>query len=109
MVNRITTFLALAAIWLMPQLSTGQHSHHLGCGTSSADQELIKERMFENRRNKADLLNAFSQAVATRSTNDSTWWVPVVLHMFSGSNGTGTHSVARVRNERCYFKENYGD
>jgi hypothetical protein len=109
MVNRITTFFALTAIWLMPQLSTGQHSHHLGCGTSSADQELIKERMFENRRNKADLLNAFSQAVANRTTNDSTMWVPVVFHMCSRSNGTGQRSDAWVLNEMCYFNENFAD
>ena len=109
MVNRITTFFALTVIWLMPQLSIGQHNHHLGCGTSSADQELIKERMFENRRNKAELLNAFSQAVANRSTNDSTLWVPVVFHMCSRSNGTGQRSDAWVLNEMCYFNENFAD
>ncbi len=109
MVNRITLFLALATMWITPQLATAQHLNHPGCGTTLADQELIKERMFENRRNKSDLLAAFDLALATRTTNDSTLWVPVVFHMCAKADGTGQQSDAWVLREMCYFNENYAD
>jgi hypothetical protein len=109
MVNRITLIFAMAVIWAFPKAITAQHQHHAGCGTTFQDQELIKERLFENRRNKAELLAAFDAARANRSANDSTLWVPVVFHMCSRSDGTGQRDDNWVLQEMCYFNQNFAD
>lgn len=108
MVSRITLFAAILTLWIAPGQISAQHTH-LGCGTTAEDQEMIKERLFENRRNREALMAQWEATKSTRSVDDNTMWVPVVFHMCSKSDGTGQQFDSWVLQEMCYLNENFED
>lgn len=109
MINRSTKIFALVLGLAAPSLLGAQHQHGLGCGTTLQDQDAIKEQLFENRRNKSQLLSVFNNAVASRNANDSTLWVPVVFHLCSRADGTGQQPDSWVLEQMCYFNQNFSD
>ncbi len=84
-----------------------QQHNHAACGVSTVDQELIMDRLFENRRNK-DLLEAeFELFKQGRASGDTTFWVPVVFHMAAQADGTGQRKDDWVLEQMCFFNENF--
>ena len=109
MVSRITLFAALFALCIAPGMMSAQHTPHPGCGITAEDQELIKERMFENRRNRAALEAEWEAIKSTRTVNDSTLWVPTVFHMCSRANGAGQQDDAWVLSQMCNLNAGFAD
>jgi len=96
----------------------GKHSHaHDGNPKTNSDHEilwhshknqhLIKERMLENRRNRTTLKSELEN-FKSRNSSDGTFWVPVVFHMASRSDGTGQHKDDWVLEQICYLNQNFG-
>jgi len=108
MLRNLTLFVTLLLGFSLVETISAQHNH-LGCGTTTQDQDRIKDQLFENRRNKAQLMATYNDAIRMRNANDSTLWVPVVFHMCSRADGTGQQNDAWVLQEMCYFNQNYAD
>jgi len=111
MVSRLTLFI-MALIYCASPVVGQQHNHNISqapCGTGINDQELIKDRLMENRRNKSDLFTEYETFKQTRTSGDSIFWVPVVFHMASRADGSGQHKDDWVLEQMCFFNENFAD
>jgi hypothetical protein len=111
MVSRLTLFIMALLYCASPILGQHQHNHssQAPCGTGIADQEIIKDRLMENRRNKTNLLAEYSAFKQRRAAGDTTFWIPVVFHMASRADGSGQHKDDWVLQQMCYFNENFAD
>ena len=63
----------------------------------------IKDRMLDNRRNKAQLLQQYE----TSRNNDSTTWVPIQFHIVIKTDGTGGERVEDVLDNLCLLNNDY--
>ncbi|MCH2021650.1 MAG: zinc-dependent metalloprotease [Saprospiraceae bacterium] len=84
-----------------PTLAQPIHNHQK-CGVTLEDGYLIKNRLFENRRNKVELMNALES-----SRNSGTLYAPVLFHVVNATDGTGGVSVQVVLNALCTLNENF--
>jgi len=81
-----------------------QSTHnHAQCGVGLEAGQAIKDRMLDNRRRQAELLQQFESSRG----NDSTVWVPVQFHIVNKSDGTGGESVADVLANLCRLNADY--
>ncbi len=76
----------------------GQTPRHTCCGTGHDDQELIVQRLFENR-------------LRTRGIDferrGGTIWIPVVFHLVALSDGTGRVNEKDVFENLCRMNDHY--
>ena len=73
------------------------------CGLSAAEGEAIKNRMLDNRRQRADLLATFERGRG----NDSTVYVPIQFHIVRATDGSGGETVKDVLDNLCKLNEDY--
>jgi len=78
------------------------HNHAM-CGVGLNEGQAIKDRMLDNRRRKAELLQQFESSRG----NDSTVWVPVQFHIVNKSDGTGGESVNDILANLCRLNADY--
>lgn len=71
--------------------------YHAQCGVGLAEGAAIKNRMFDNRRERDELLATFDRS---RSSN-GTVYVPVQFHIVNKSDGTGGEKVRDVLANLC--------
>lgn len=79
------------------------------CGTTIESQQAVKERMFENRRDRVELLEEFLEYKQLRNSTDSISYVPVFVHIAGESDGTGYTPIERVIGSICKFNLDYAD
>lgn len=65
----------------------------------------IKNRMLDNRRRKAELLQIFESGRG----NDSTVYVPIQFHIVNKSDGTGGESIKDILANLCRLNRDYKD
>ena len=74
------------------------------CATNFMEETVLRDRMFENRRNAAELLQRSSHK---RIGNQYTIYVPIQFHLLGTENGTGYISKEKVLDALCYTNELY--
>lgn len=98
------TFIVVLLAWSKPQLQA-QHSQHgttmHQCGISFEDQLLIRERVFENRRNMDNLMS--------QSRSDDTLYIPVTAHLTAANNGSGRYRMRNMLNNLCKLNADFAD
>ena len=99
--NIIVLFFTLFAF---ATLSNAQsHHNHAKCGVSIDEGISIKNRMLENRRNRAELLARFESS----RSNDSTVFVPLQFHVVNRSDGTGGEKISDIIANLCRLNDDY--
>ncbi|MCH2045163.1 MAG: zinc-dependent metalloprotease [Saprospiraceae bacterium] len=83
----------------------GHHDHvhlgHIHSEMTVEEQLSIRERMFENRRNKADLLaNRFR-------SEDSITYIPMQFHLIAQANGTGRATIEQMLDNLCKINADF--
>ncbi|MCP4442230.1 MAG: T9SS type A sorting domain-containing protein [Aureispira sp.] len=80
-----------------------QHQHNSTCGTSYADQQLIMQRLLENRKNIKQVdINAMQ---ASRAIT----YLPLSIHNIADLNGNGYIPVEDIYVMLCNLNNNYAD
>ncbi|MCP4439769.1 MAG: T9SS type A sorting domain-containing protein [Aureispira sp.] len=84
--RRFINYLAgmVLAVLCVPLVSSAQQNTLHDCGVSAAESALIKNKLFDNRRNKAELLKRLEQFNQSRN-NDSTFHIPIQWHVIGTS------------------------
>lgn len=108
--TRYLLYLLVGILWIgissssMQAQNPSTHNHNF-CGVGLTDGQAIKDRMLQNRRNKAALLSQFELGRG----NDSTVWVPLQFHIVTKSDGTGGESLKDIRDNLCQLNLDYAD
>lgn len=77
--------------------------NHAACGVGLHDDEAIKTRMLNNRRNRVELLSEFENS---RSTSNIVY-VPVQFHIVNKNDGTGGESIKDIFDNLCRLNNDY--
>ncbi len=77
--------------------------NHAQCGVGLQEGYAIKNRMLQNRRNQAALLDQFERGRG----NDSTVWVPIQFHIVTKTDGTGGEPISDVLDNLCKLNADY--
>ena len=99
--NIIVLFFTLFAFATLSYAQS--HHNHAKCGVSIDEGISIKNRMLENRRNKAELLARFESS----RSNDSTVYVPLQFHVVNKSDGTGGEKISDIIANLCRLNDDY--
>lgn len=78
------------------------HNHAM-CGVDAAGGDAIKQRMFENRRNAAELLRVFENG---RSSNNKVY-VPIQFYIVKRDDGTGGERQRDIMDNLCKLNADY--
>lgn len=85
------------------QIQNAATHNHAACGVNPLEDQAIKNRMLDNRRNKVELLEKFSRGRG----NDSTVYVPIQFHIVNKSDGTGGESNQDILDNLCRLNADY--
>ncbi len=81
-----------------------QSAHnHATCGVDFHEDEAIKTRMLNNRRNRVQLLSEFENS----RSGANVVYVPVQFHIVNKSDGTGGETVQDVLDNLCRINNDY--
>ena len=90
------------ALIVLPFIIFSQSHDHSKCGTSQADQALIKARLMENRR------IIMNQTVSQRNSN-STKYIPVTFQIVGDNDGNGYVNAKKVLDMLCDLNNDFAD
>lgn len=90
------------SLFSAPIQAQSTHSH-ARCGVGLEEGQAVKNRMLDNRRNRAQLLQTFESARG----NDSIVCVPIMFHIVKTSNGTGGETIQDVLDNLCRLNDDY--
>lgn len=78
------------------------HNHAM-CGVDAAEGHAIKQRMFSNRRNAAELMRLFENG---RNGNNHVY-VPIQFHIVKRDDGTGGETQKDILDNLCKLNEDF--
>lgn len=96
-------FLSIGVFHTSVQAQTAHN--HAACGVGLQEDEAIKTRMLNNRRNRAELLSRFENSRSSSGSN--VVYVPVQFHIVNKNDGTGGESVRDIFDNLCRLNNDY--
>ena len=77
--------------------------NHAACGVGLQEDEAIKARMLNNRRNRVELLSQFENS----RSGANVVYVPVQFHIVRRDNGTGGEAIRDIFDNLCRLNNDY--
>ncbi len=98
--NKLLYFIIILFAAVQTGIKAQSTHNHAQCGVSYEDGMPIKNRMLENRRNKAELLQSFNSRSGRK-------YAPVMMHIVNKNDGSGGAPIQTALNFLCNINDHY--